>query len=336
MAYGTLERSPPPFFRQGPSAFTRLLLFAALAVLLMALDVRLQLTPLLRQAIAVAIYPLERAAQAPVDWVRDAGTYLDAPVRTQHELSKTRERNVELALQAQLAAQLRIENDRLRALLHLQRSLPPKSVAAQIAAQASDPFSRKVVIDRGSAQGIEAGAPVVDETGLLGQVTRVYPWSAEVTLITDRDAVVPVQNQRTGERGLLYGEPGQGGLELRWMPASADVRAGDTLVTSGVDGIYPAGLRVARVTAVVRQRDTAFARVTCAPLADVEGGRHVLVLQPLSPLAPPPGRPKATPAPSGGSDGAAGARGLSTPPGAAAGGSKAKPAGTSPPAVDPR
>ena len=287
MAYGTLERSPPPFFRQGPSAFTRLMLFAALAVLLMTLDVRFKVTPLLRQTMAVAIYPLQRAAQAPVDWVRDASAYLDSPVKTQSELSTLRQANVALALQAQLAVQLRIENNRLRSLLQLQQSLPPKAVAAQIGAQASDPFSRKIIIDRGSVQGIESGAPVVDETGLLGQVTRVYPWSAEVTLITDRDAVVPVQNQRTGERGLLYGEPGQGqgGLELRWMPSGADVRPGDALVTSGVDGIYPAGLRVARVTAVFRQRDTAFARVLCAPVADVEGGRHVLVLQPLTPLA---------------------------------------------------
>ena len=147
-----------------------------------------------------------------------------------------------------------------------------------------------MVIDRGSLQGVELGSPVIDETGLLGQVTRDYPWSAEVTLITDRDAVVPVQNQRTGERGVVYGEPGlgQGGMELRWMPAAADVRVGDVLVTSGVDGIYPAGLRVARVTAVTRQRDTAFARVMCAPLADVEGGRHVLVLQPLTPLVAGP------------------------------------------------
>lgn len=290
MAYGTLERSPPPFFRQGPSAFTRLMLFAALAVLLMTLDVRFKVTPLLRQTMAVAIYPLQRAAQAPVDWIRDASAYLDSPVKTQSELSTLRQANVELSLQAQLAAQLRIENNRLRSLLQLQQSLPPKAVAAQIGAQASDPFSRKIIIDRGSVQGIEPGAPVVDETGLLGQVTRVYPWSAEVTLITDRDAVVPVQNQRTGERGLLYGEPGQGqgGLELRWMPSGADVRPGDALVTSGVDGIYPAGLRVARVTAVFRQRDAAFARVLCTPVADVEGGRHVLVLQPLTPLAPPP------------------------------------------------
>lgn len=290
MAYGTLERSPPPFFRQGPSALTRLLLFSALAVLLMALDARFQVTPRLRQGLAVAVYPLQRAAQAPVDWARNISGYLQSPVQSQREISRLQQANVALSLQAQMAAQLRAENDRLRALLHLQQSMPPSAVAAQISAQASDPFNRTVVIDRGSLQGVELGAPVIDETGLLGQVTRDYPWSAEVTLITDRDAAVPVQNQRTGERGVLYGDPGlgQGGLELRWMPASADVRVGDVLVTSGVDGIYPAGLRVARVIAVVRQRDTAFARVICAPLADVEGGRHVLVLKPLTPLVPAP------------------------------------------------
>ena len=290
MAYGTLERSPPPFFRQGPSALTRLVLFAALAVLLMTLDVRFKLTPLLRQGVAVAIYPLQRLAQAPVDGVRQLAAYVESPLQAQQEIRRLRQANLNLSLQAQLQAQLREENNRLRTLLQLQRSEPPQSVAAQISAQASDPFSRSVLIDRGSLQGVELGAPVIDETGLLGQVTRDFPWSAEVTLITDRDAVVPVRNQRTGERGLLYGEPGlsQGGLELRWMPAAADVRVGDLLVTSGVDGIYPAGLRVARVVAVTRQRDSAFARIVCAPLADVEGGRHVLVLKPLSPLAPPP------------------------------------------------
>jgi rod shape-determining protein MreC len=290
MAYGTLERSPPPFFRQGPSALTRLLLFSALAVLLMVLDARFKVTPLLRQVLSLAIYPLQRVAQAPVDWSQQLRAYLQSPVQSQQEIVRLQRANVALSLQAQMETQLRLENDRLRTLLHLQRSVPPTSVAAQISSQASDPFNRTVVIDRGSLQGVVLGSPVIDETGLLGQVTRDYPWSAEVTLITDRDAVVPVQNQRTGERGVLYGEPGlgQGGLELRWMPASADVRVGDLLVTSGVDGIYTAGLRVARVTAVVRQRDTAFARVMCAPLADVEGGRHVLVLKPLTPLVPAP------------------------------------------------
>ncbi|MGC8507577.1 MAG: rod shape-determining protein MreC [Thiomonas sp.] len=290
MAYGTLERSPPPFFRQGPSALTRLLLFSALAVLLMALDARFKVTPLLRQGLSVAVYPLQRLAQAPVDWSQQLGRYLESPVQSQREIVRLKRANLALSLQAQMEAQLRLENNRLRTLLHLQQSMPPTSVAAQISAQASDPFNRTVVIDRGSLQGVALGSPVIDETGLLGQVTRDYPWSAEVTLITDRDAVVPVQNQRTGERGVLYGEPGlgQGGLELRWMPAAADVRVGDLLVTSGVDGIYTPGLRVARVTAVVRQRDTAFARVMCAPLADVEGGRHVLVLKPLTPLVPAP------------------------------------------------
>ena len=294
MAYGTLERSPPPFFRQGPSALTRLVLFSALAVLLMALDVRFKVTPMLRQGLSVAIYPLQRMAQAPVDWSRELGAYLEAPAQAQREINRLQKANVALSMQAQLEAQLRLENNRLRGLLKLQQSLPPQSVAAQISAQASDPFSRTVVINRGSLQGVALGSPVIDETGLLGQITRDYPWSAEVTLITDRDAVVPVQNQRTGERGVVYGEPGmgQGGMELRWMPAAADVKVGDVLVTSGVDGIYPAGLRVARVTAVVRRRDTAFAQVMCAPMADVEGGRHVLVLKPLTPLVAAPAAEK--------------------------------------------
>lgn len=298
MAYGTYDRSPPPFFRQGPSALTRLVVFSALAVLAMVLDVRFQITPPLRQALAVVVYPLQEVAQAPIQWGRRIGASMQTTVDAQRRIDELEKNNVTLELQAQVGAQLRVENDRLRELLQLQKSLPPHSIAAQISAQAADPFTRKVDINRGSVRGIKSGSPVVDQTGLLGQVTSVYPWSSEVTLITDRDAAVPIQIQRTGERGVVYGDPTQGrtGMELRWMPTGADVRAGDLLVTSGVDGIYPAGLRVARVVSVQRQRDAAFARVLCAPLADVDAGRHVLVLAPLSPLVPPPGSAGSAPA----------------------------------------
>lgn len=289
MAYGTFDRSPPPFFRQGPSALTRLVLFAALALLLVTLDARLRITPPLREALSVAVYPLQRIAQAPLQWARDVSESLQSSVAAQRRIDALEQANVKLAMQAQIGAQLRAENARLRQLLQLQQRLLPHSIAAQISAQAADPFSRKIDIDRGSAQGVVAGSPVIDQTGLLGQVTRVWPWSSEVTLITDRDAAVPVQIERTGERAVVYGDPGQGGMELRWMPTGADVRVGDLLVTSGVDGIYPAGLRVARVVSVQRPRDAAFARVLCAPLGDVDAGRHVLVLAPLAPLVAAPG-----------------------------------------------
>ena len=174
------------------------------------------------------------------------------------------------------------------------------SQAAQVLYDAADPFTRKVVISKGMLQHIELGSPVLDELGVVGQVTRVYPTLSEVTLITDRDHAIPVLNVRTGVRGVAFGDTSvhTDALELRYTPANADVAVGDLLTTSGVDGVYPAGLPVARVEKVERQVDAAFARIYCAPVGLVTGTTHVLVLNPLT--SQMPARPDAqSPAPKG-------------------------------------
>ncbi|RYF70403.1 MAG: rod shape-determining protein MreC, partial [Comamonadaceae bacterium] len=153
------------------------------------------------------------------------------------------------------------------------------------------------VLDRGQMGGVELGSPVMDEAGVLGQVTRVFPLVSEVTLLVDRDQAIPVLNIRTGARGVAYGDPVAGhggGMELRFMPANADVREDDLLTTSGVDGLYPSGLPVAKVVRVERRADSAFARIYCMPLAQVQGARHVVVLKPLADNALP--RPDPVPA----------------------------------------
>ena len=288
MAFETLDRSPPPFFRQGPSAATRLVFYAALSLLLMALDVRWHVAQPLRRGIALAIEPATLLAQWPVQLAVDIGEHFASLQQAQRQVAAQRKSIVALSLQASRAAQLQRDNDALRVLLNLQRSVPLRSLAAQITAEAADPYSRKLFIDKGALAGVQPGSPVMDRNGLLGQVTQVQPFGAQVTLITDRDSSVPVQVVRTGQRGVLVGDAGgsPGGLELRWQAANTDLRAGDLLVTSGLDGVYPSGLVAARVTAVLRPRDSAFAQVQCSPLARVEGGRDVLVLTPLHALAP--------------------------------------------------
>jgi len=160
---------------------------------------------------------------------------------------------------------------------------------------AADPYSRKVVIDRGQTHGIVPGSPVIDESGVLGQVTRVYPLVSEVTLLTDRDQAIPVLNVRTGVRNLAYGQAGNSGdgLELRYTLANADINEGDLLSTSGVDGVYPPGLPVARVKHVERRAESSFTRVDCEPLARVRGALHVLVLAPVGQALPPSPLPEA-------------------------------------------
>ena len=293
MAFETLDRSPPPFFRQGPSAATRLVFYAALSLLLMALDVRWHVAQPLRRGIALVIEPATLLARWPVQLGAEVGAHFASLQQARQQIAVQRRSIVALSLQASRAAQLQQDNDALRALLQLQRSVPLRSLAAQIAAEAADPYSRKVFIDKGALAGVRPGSPVMDRDGLLGQVTQVQPFGAQVTLVTDRDSSVPVEVVRNGLRGVLVGDAGSspGGLELRWQATNTDLRDGDLLVTSGLGGIYPSGLAVARVVAVLRPHDSAFAQVWCRPLAKVDGGRDVLVLDPLHALAPPPVAP---------------------------------------------
>ncbi len=295
MAFATLERSPPPFFRQGPSAAARLVFYAALSLLLMALDARWHLLGPLRQGIDLGLTPMVEVARAPLQAAGQLFERMQSLQQAREQLARQRRLDVQLALQAQQARDLQRQNALLRQLLQLRASAPVQSTAAQIVAQARDPFSRQLLLDKGAVGGIEAGSPVIDRYGLLGQVTLRWATGSQVTLITDRDSSVPVEVARSRARGVLVGDAGStpGGLKLLWQANDNDLRVGDILVTSGLGGVYPAGLAVARITRVTRQPDAAFARVLCAPLAHVDAGRFVLVLKPLQPVAAgPAARPR--------------------------------------------
>jgi rod shape-determining protein MreC len=300
MPLGTLDRTPPPFFRQGTPALTKLALFSALALFLMAADTRFQVAQPLRAALAFLLYPVQWTAMQPVFLARFTGRYLQSLESAHEDLELVQRRQAELGARAGQVELLTQENARLRQLLGLRETLRADALAAQVLYDAADPFTRKVVLDRGMTQGVKVGSPVIDEHGVLGQVTRVYPMVSEVTLLTDRDQSIPVLNTRTGARSLAFGDPGAGeaALELRFVAATADVLAGDQLSTSGVDGVYPAGLAVATVLKVERRADSPFARISCATAARSDATRHVLILKPQTDQLPPrplPEPPAATP-----------------------------------------
>lgn len=287
MPLGTLDRTPPPFFRQGTPALTKLALCSALAVFLMAADSRFKLTQPLRAAVATVLLPMQRALMAPVQLTQAGSDYLQGLKQAIAAQNEIRAKLARQAERAERAEQLALENNRLRALLDLRPALQVRSLSAEVMYEAADPYSRKVFIDRGATHGVALGAPVINEAGVLGQVTRVYPLNAVVTLLTDKDAAIPVLNSRSQARSAAFGGAEGGGLELRFMAGNADVQVGDTLTTSGVDGVYPPGLAVAKVTQVDRKVDSGFARILLAPTAPIDGVKHVLVLEPLSAQLPP-------------------------------------------------
>lgn len=312
MPLGTLDRTPPPFFKQGYSAFTRLIFFSALALFLMVADTRFAVTQPLRAVVATVLHPVELALLAPVTMFQGGHEYLAGLSAAREGETAARELLAKQAERVTRMEQLEQENTRLRGLLDLRPRLSVQSQTAEVLYDTADPYTRRVVIDRGATQGVERGSPVINEAGVLGQVTRVYPLTSEVTLLTDRDAAIPVLNVRSQGRGAAYGDPGStpigGGMELRFMAGNADVQPGDLLHTSGVDGIYPPGLPVAKVVKVDRRADSAFAKIVLAPIAVPDGARHVQVLQPVGaqlPARPAPAEAAASaPAPAAARKGA--------------------------------
>jgi rod shape-determining protein MreC len=291
MPLGTLDRNPPPFFRQGPSALSKLAVFSALAFFLMVADTRFKVMQPLRVVLSAVLFPVQWMAMRPVMLMQSGGEYFSSLGAAQSAQEAARQK---LNLQSQRAnqvEQLTLENERLRKLMFLRERLHSASMAAQVLYDAADPYSRKVIIDKGLSDSVGLGSPVLDESGVLGQVTRVYPLVSEVTLITDRDHAIPVMNTRTGARGVAFGDVSShaDAMELRFMAANADVTEGDLLTTSGVDGVYPPGLPVAKVEKVERRVDAAFAHIYCVPVALVSGASYVMVLE--APTNQIPARP---------------------------------------------
>ena len=281
---------PPPIFRRGPTPLVRLLLFVSLCLAMLVADLRFRYLEVFRHGLTVVTWPLQMAAATPADFVRNASLYFATLIEVQLDNANLRRQQLgagERLLRFELLEQ---ENAQLRGLLEMSQRIRVRSTPAEILYNAPDPFARKVILDRGAQQGVEAGLAVVDALGVIGQVTRVYPVQSEVTLLTDRNQAIPVQVQRNGLRGVLFGT-GMGRLEMRFVVGDADIQPGDRLLTSGLDGVFVPGLPVAEVSTVDRAPVDAFASVVCEPIAGVERSVQVLVLGRMEAAPPPPAPP---------------------------------------------
>lgn len=273
-----MDYSPPPLFKQGASARAKVVVFALIAISLLIVDSKLRSLTVIRQVVGIALYPVQAIALFPRDAAYAVGAYFSSVSRLKNENEGLRRERIANSQQLQQGQQLLAENAYLRKLLGAGERVPATPVMAEILYDARDAFTRKIVVDRGSRHGVELGLPVIDDAGVVGQVTRVFPFTSEVSLLTDKDLAIPVQVLRSGLRSVAYGQGHVGSLDLRFMPANADIKNGDILVTSGIDGIYPAGLAVAKVTQVESKSGDAFARIVCQPMAGINRNRQLLIL----------------------------------------------------------
>ena len=269
---------PPAFFPRGPSPIARLAFFGLVSIALLFVDTRFHYLEGIRHAVAIALYPFQRAAQLPGEALSEVGSYF-ASLRTLNEDNVALKRLlVERSATAQAYPSAQQENARLRALLDLGTRYGAAATAVEVLYTSRDPFAQKLFVGKGPDAELQPGEAVIDADGVVGQVTRVFPHMAEVTLVTDKDHAVPVKVQRSGVRSVLYGAGAGHAPELRFMAPSTDIQVGDVLVTSGLDGTYPSGLAVARVATLERETGQIFARITCMPLAGVDRSDYLLVL----------------------------------------------------------
>jgi rod shape-determining protein MreC len=284
-----MEHTPPPFFKRGPAPLVRLAFFASLSVAILVLDVRFRYAEGLRQVFALAAYPFQQLANLPVTLAEGVAGFFASQAALREENGQLRGKLLDASRDAQRYQAAEAEAEQLRRLIGAAQRSDPPPTPAEILYGARDLYSQKVIIGRGATHGIAPGSPVVDEIGAIGQVTRVHPLVSEVTLITDKDQVIPVQVVRNGLRAIAFGGGTSGQLELRYMAANVDVQEGDQLVTSGIDSTYPPDLPVATVVHIERDSANAFARILCQPVAGVARGRYVLVLKPPVKAVPRPG-----------------------------------------------
>lgn len=284
------------FFNRGPSPIVRLVFFSLLSLLLLFVDARHQYLESTRSILSTLIYPLQKLTALPSVLWNEADDFFTTRNRLAHDNEELRAQHATDAAQVLQLQSLQAENAQLRSMLEMRARLNLPMQLAEVLYAERDPSRQKLLLNLGQSK-VAAGQAVLDNSGVVGQVTRVLPLLSEVTLITDKDHEVPVQVLRNGLRVILFGSGNPNELDLRYAPVTADLQEGDMLVTSGIDGTYPPGLPVAKISRIERDPAYPFARVQTVPVTGVNNHHWLFVLSSLDNLPP---RPESTPETAGG------------------------------------
>jgi len=267
-------------FRRSVPAQVKLVLLALLACVLLVVDAHTRYLEPLRQGLSVVLYPFQRVVMLPRDAVVLTQDYSNAAQLLKEESEALQRQRIELAQIISNAAQLVTENRQLRRLMGVIEDKPMHpAVVVEVLYEPATDFRRRLVFNKGTKQGIAPGMPVIDEGGIVGQVVRDTPFSAEAAMLTDEQLAVPVQLLRNGLRLIAFGSSVPGKVEVRYFSSDADIQVGDVLVTSGVGGGFPAGLSVGTVESVQRDAASGFARALAQPSSHPERYRHFLILK---------------------------------------------------------
>ncbi|MDT8383805.1 MAG: rod shape-determining protein MreC [Gammaproteobacteria bacterium] len=267
-----------PLFIQGPSITTRLVVLAILSILMMSVDHRQHHLEGIRGTLSLLVYPLQFIVNLPVaasNWVGESLASRET-LQTQNarlEMQQTLYKAKLLKLQS-----LTAENLRLRELLQSSKKFNERVLIGELLSVDLEPFTRQVVINKGSRHEVYLGQPLMDAEGAMGQIVHLGPFSSTAMLITDANHAIPVQVNRNGLRAIALGTGAPDRLDLPYLPISADIVEGDLLTTSGLGGRFPPGYPVAMVTSVHKDPTLPYAVISAVPTAQLEQSREVLLV----------------------------------------------------------
>ncbi|MFM1887660.1 MAG: hypothetical protein RL026_2817 [Pseudomonadota bacterium] len=272
------RRSPDSHIPREGSTGPTYALFAVLSIVCMVFDQRQGWVDGLRYHLEGAAHPLQQLLYAPLHAWDALGESLRSRASLRAEIAALKRRERELSVASLRLESLQRENAQLRA---LQQAIPPlveRSLVAEVIGAEFSPLRQRLLVNRGAGDDVFAGQAALDARGVLGQVTRVGPFGAEVILVTDPEHAVPVQLLRNGLRTIAVGAGNSSELLLPYLPINSDVKAGDTLVSSGLGGVFPAGYPVAIVTGIRRDPTRLLAQVRARPLANLDRDREIMLV----------------------------------------------------------
>lgn len=263
---------------RAPTNLTRLVLLTILSVLLMIMDHRGQHLQKIRSALTLLAYPIQLVAALPLRVGTAVSGFFTAEHRLREDLEGLRAERLDLLSRLQQFDVLEAENARLRDMLGSASRVAKRALAADLLEVSLEPATRRIVIARGAQDKVYVGQPVIDAHGIVGQVTQVAPFQSYATLITDPGHAIPVMVNRNGLRTLVFGTGDPDSVSVPYLTASADIREGDLLISSGMGDTFPPGYPVADVTHIANDPNEAFLEITAKPRARLNHGKQVLLL----------------------------------------------------------
>ncbi len=265
-------------FTRGPSATLRMAVLVLASIILMTVDHRWQSLELVRSTLSSIIYPLQYTIDLPVRlyyWSEEVFSSRQALLEKNRQFAV---RHLENRVQLQKLYIIKKENERLRKLLSATAKTTERLLVAEIINVDIDPFRQLIILNKGSKHDVYRGQPIIDAKGIMGQIIHVGLLSSTAILITDASHALPVQIDRTGLRSNAFGTGKMKQLSLRHLPHNVDIKEGDTLITSGLGGVFPPDYPVARIIKVERPAGEPFARIIATPLAQLDKSREVLLV----------------------------------------------------------